>query len=318
MKPITHYEASSGGEIDSGLNRMDHFNLLFSEHLNDFNRALAEWVHKTFTSSHPGSKDLHLAVEYSVFGSGKRFRPLLALLTAEALGSRLTEVMPFAIAIEWVHSYSLIHDDLPCMDDDDFRRGRPTTHKIFSESTALLAGDALLTEAFGLIAKSYETDPGLALVLIQRTANAIGAHGMVGGQAIDLWAQQTPTSLSDLTHLHQLKTGLLIELAINGTALICKASLEQTHALAEFAKYLGLAFQTADDIIDANPKKKDGASLLTRLSPRAAYLTLVELSQNAHKAIVDLRSPQMLFDLIQFNLNRASNIGEFVNGENNE
>jgi geranylgeranyl diphosphate synthase type II len=196
------------------------------------------------------------ALRYSLLAPGKRLRPLLTLLSAEATGARTEQAMPAACALEMVHCYSLIHDDLPAMDDDDLRRGRPTCHKQFDEATAILAGDGLLTLAFQCIAVGVQ--PGdLAARCCAELAEAAGVGGMVGGQAEDLaWERRTGARLGDLQAIHSRKTGALFRAAVRLGALIGLWSALRDRAgplltaLTEYAEALGLAFQIADDLLD--------------------------------------------------------------------
>lgn len=198
------------------------------------------------------------SMRYSLLQEGgKRFRPVLAMLTAEALGRSPDLVLPFAAAVECVHTYSLIHDDLPAMDNDDFRRGKPTNHKVFGEETAILAGDALLTEAFQMIADSYQGQPAAAASLVSQLAGASGFRGMVGGQAIDMGAKKEAVNLDELRTMHRLKTGALIRVAAMGAATICEANEKQRAEIGVFAENLGLAFQVADDLLDDDPAKPE-------------------------------------------------------------
>ena len=198
----------------------------------------------------PGLQSLEQSMKYSLLEGGKRFRPTLCLLTAEVFVRDPEWLLPFAAAIELVHTYSLIHDDLPCMDDDDFRRGRPSNHKKFGEATALLAGDALQAQAFYLLHSSYESSPGPALRAGMELSRALGPGGMVGGQALDLAFYRTPPSLQQLDQIHSMKTGALIRCAIVGAAQLLGAPREQIQRLQKFGEALGLAFQVADDILD--------------------------------------------------------------------
>jgi geranylgeranyl diphosphate synthase type II len=193
---------------------------------------------------------LYEAMEYSLLAGGKRLRPVLALAAAEAVGgptaAESAPVVDFACAVEFVHTYSLIHDDLPAMDDDDLRRGRPTNHKVFGEALAILAGDALLTEAFGLIGRGREPQRAR---LCARLAAAAGAAGMVGGQADDI-REDALRSLEDLEALHLRKTGALIAVSCAGGALAAGAAETVIDSMQEYGQHLGLAFQICDDLMD--------------------------------------------------------------------
>ena len=195
---------------------------------------------------------LHTAMRYSLEGGGKRLRPVLVLATAELFGVKDDSALPAAVAIECLHTYSLIHDDLPCMDNDDLRRGRPTAHKQFDEATALLAGDALLTHAFALLAESYAAQPPLAHALIRELADAAGSRRLIGGQMEDLIAEKKSDATPDeLEFIHLNKTAAMIEAALVMGGLIGNASDENLTALRRAGRHLGLAFQIIDDILDA-------------------------------------------------------------------
>ncbi len=195
---------------------------------------------------------IYEAVRYSVFNGGKRIRPILCLAAAEAVGGDLAPVMPVACALELIHSYSLIHDDLPAMDDDDFRRGKPTCHKVFGEDIAILAGDALLTEAFVLLshAEKVRLSAERRLAVIQEIANAAGIGGMVGGQALDVLSAAADADETILHEIHQRKTAALILAAVKAGAMMFSPSKEKMQALAEYGVNIGLAFQIADDIMN--------------------------------------------------------------------
>jgi geranylgeranyl diphosphate synthase type II len=197
-------------------------------------------------------------MSYSLLAGGKRLRPLLVLLTAEACGASAEAAMPAACAIEMVHTYSLIHDDLPAMDDDDFRRGRPTNHKVFGEAMAILAGDALLTLAFEVIAQ-FTQPPTVAAACCADLASASGWCGMVAGQVADLEAEQAqrPAQIDDpqqalrqLEAIHRRKTGRLLTSAVTLGARVAQTSSELLNRLERFGKCVGLAFQIADDLLD--------------------------------------------------------------------
>jgi geranylgeranyl diphosphate synthase type II len=190
------------------------------------------------------------AMRYSVLAGGKRLRPLLAMLAAEASGADPAEALPVACALEMVHTYSLIHDDLPAMDDDDLRRGRPTCHKAFDEATAILAGDALLTLAFELIAR-LTRPPEVAMQCVRALAGGAGPIGMVGGQMADLLAEgRSDPTLAELEAIHNRKTGLLLRTALHLGAVVARAPEPIVQALDRYGKRVGLAFQIVDDLLD--------------------------------------------------------------------
>jgi geranylgeranyl diphosphate synthase type II len=194
---------------------------------------------------------LHKAMRYSVFAGGKRLRPVLVIAGAEAVGGTAERVMPTACALEMIHTYSLVHDDLPAMDNDDFRRGVPTTHKVFGEAIAILAGDALLTLAFRLVADNARTaDLGAIQAVVADVAEAAGHAGMVAGQVADLEAEGRQVGADTLDYIHVHKTGALIRTSLRVGAMLCGATAEQVRALSVAGANLGLAFQIVDDILD--------------------------------------------------------------------
>jgi geranylgeranyl diphosphate synthase type II len=212
-------------------------------------RALAE--HLAHCEAAPAT--LREAMAYSLLAGGKRLRPILALAACEAVGGRREEALDAACAVEFIHTYSLIHDDLPAMDDDDFRRGRPTNHKKFGEAVAILAGDALCAEAFRVAAHDRRGPGREARIadVVFELARAAGAVGMVGGQVIDIEATGKRLAVSDLEVLHRAKTGELLLVAVRSGARMGGATLEQLDRLTVYGRALGLAFQIIDDVLDA-------------------------------------------------------------------
>jgi len=194
---------------------------------------------------------VHAAMRYALFAGGKRLRPFLVMTSANLLGVPVENAIRAAAAVEMVHTYSLIHDDLPAMDDDDLRRGKPTCHREFDEATAILAGDALQPLAFRVLA-GPETDPDaeIRMELVRTLADAIGADGMVGGQMIDLQAETETYDLAQITRLQDLKTGALISWSVEAGAILGRATKAERSALATYGLEIGLAFQIADDLLD--------------------------------------------------------------------
>jgi geranylgeranyl diphosphate synthase type II len=195
---------------------------------------------------------IHRAMRYSVLAPGKRLRPILVIAGAEAVGGQPEAVLDTACALELIHAYSLIHDDLPAMDDDDYRRGRPTSHKVFGEAIAILAGDALLTLAFGLIAAGAgrTADPVLTARVVGEVAEAAGTRGMVGGQVVDIESEGLQVSPETLDYIHLHKTAALIRVALRAGALLGGGRPDAVEAISEAGRSLGLAFQIVDDILD--------------------------------------------------------------------
>lgn len=213
------------------------------------NRSIIEYL-----PSHQVPDILKEAMNYSLLAGGKRIRPILAMVTYEAFQKDSKEIIPVVSNLELLHTYSLIHDDLPAMDNDDYRRGKLTNHKVYGEDIAILAGDALLTHAFGNMAKYLKELPDLdadkKLQIIEEFATYTGAGGMVGGQVLDTLGEQTKTTLENLLYIHEHKTADLLVFSIRLGALIAKANEVQLNALTNFGKKIGLAFQIQDDILD--------------------------------------------------------------------
>jgi geranylgeranyl pyrophosphate synthase len=225
------------------------FSTKFNAHLRRVESGLGTWLPPA--DARPGR--IHAAMRYSVEAGGKRIRPVIVLAAAELLdpaGRR--DPVPAAVAVECLHTYSLIHDDLPCMDDDDLRRGRPTLHRAFDEATALLAGDALLTHALGLVVTAYAAEPALAVALAADMADAAGSRRLIGGQVEDLAAEgRTDLSAGDLEFIHLNKTAAMLELSFSLGARIGGATDAERNALVRAGRELGLAFQIVDDVLDA-------------------------------------------------------------------
>ncbi len=200
---------------------------------------------------------LHAAMRYSLEAGGKRLRPVLVLAAADLFGAPDDSALAAAVAMECVHTYSLIHDDLPCMDNDDLRRGRPTAHKAFDEATALLAGDALLTHAFGLLATAYAPDPKLARALVAELGSAAGSQRLIGGQMEDLLAEKKSNATPDeLEFIHHNKTAAMIEVSLVMGGLVGQANEASIGSLRQAGRHLGLAFQVVDDVLDATADTK--------------------------------------------------------------
>lgn len=196
-------------------------------------------------------EDIFKSMRYSVLAEGKRLRPVMCLEACKIFGGNIEDAIPTACAIEMLHAQSLIHDDLPCMDNDDFRRGKPTNHKVFGEATAVLAGDALLTFAPQLILqKSKKLNAEIKLRLIEEYCIAAGAYGLIAGQIVDIESEGKEISPETLEFIHTHKTADLFKLALKSGAIIAKASENQTEAMNTFGQKLGFAFQICDDILD--------------------------------------------------------------------
>ncbi len=249
-------------------------------------------------------KSFYEAVKYSLSSEGKRFRPVLCLAIADLFQSNkgnYEKVLPLALAIEMIHTYSLIHDDLPCMDNDDIRRGKPTNHKVYGEATALLAGDALLTEAFRVLSET-SSNPKNTLKVINILAECAGTLGMIGGQYVDLSTQKNKVSVEELSQMQINKTGALMRAAIVGSAILCEASSQQIKALEEYSRYIGLNFQIADDILDKD--KNELGSFIGVLGLEKSKTLLEGLTEKSLEILKNFENSQFLNSLSQFNSKR--------------
>ena len=210
-------------------------------------KALDEYLPRVDSRPHV----LHESIRYSVLAPGKRLRPMLVIAGAEAVGGSEIDVMPTACALECIHVFSLIHDDLPCMDNDDYRRGRLTNHKVFGDALALLAGDALLALAFQLVAENAKSVPAeRVLPTLHMISVASGTWGMVGGQVVDMESQGQDVNTETLSYIHSHKTGALLTASVLAGAILAGATEVQVEALRKYGAHIGLAFQIADDILD--------------------------------------------------------------------
>jgi len=233
---------------------------------------------------------IHASMRYSIFAGGKRVRPILLLAACETVGGDMHKAMPAACAMEMIHTYSLIHDDLPAMDNDDFRRGNPTNHKVFGEATAILAGDALLTEAFILLSNPRYTeglDPAGLLQVVHEIAVCSGSRGMIGGQVVDMESEgKKDIDLATVLYIHTHKTGALIRASVKSGALIGGAKDAELEAITRYAEAIGLAFQIADDILDIEGTTeqigKDAGSDQAR--GKATYPAVMGLAESKRRA----------------------------------
>lgn len=223
--------------------------LEYKNRLDEYRKAVEEFLHGCFADESAAQWELYRAMRYSLLAGGKRIRPVLTLEFCRMCGGDWRAALPFAAAIEMVHTYSLIHDDLPCMDNDDYRRGRLTNHKVFGEAGAVLAGDALLTAAFDT-ASHAEAEPARALKVVQILSDAAGEKGMVGGQQLDLEGEHQRLDEAGIRRIHRLKTGALISAACRMGVAAAGGSDAQLKAADEYAEALGLAFQLRDDLLD--------------------------------------------------------------------
>lgn len=256
------------------------------------------------------------AMKYSALGGGKRIRPFIVTEVCRMLGGDVNSVLPLAAALECVHTYSLIHDDLPCMDNDDLRRGRPTCHKVYGEEFALLAGDALLTYAFEIIGNANGLSDKTKLEAVKLLSTLAGLRGMVGGQTIDLKSEGKQISMNKLLKLHALKTGALIRCAALLGALAAGATEKQKSDIDKYAENIGLAFQIADDILDVTadefelgkPVGSDAdngkVTFITFMSPAEAHEYAKKIINDAQRFICDYKNSEVLSALASYIVER--------------
>jgi len=252
-------------------------------------RALVdEALDRVLPAEHLPPAIVHRAMRYSVLAGGKRLRPILVIAGAEAVGGTAGVVLPTACALELIHTYSLIHDDLPAMDDDDYRRGRLTSHKVFGEAMAILAGDALLTLAFRLVADNAALvgDAGVIRHVISELADAAGTFGMVGGQVADIESEGKAISPEMLEYIHVHKTAALIRAALRAGALLADGTSQSLEAIGDAGRDLGLAFQIVDDILDVEGSLEElGKSAGSDVrKQKATYPALHGIEASRHEA----------------------------------
>ena len=250
----------------------------------------------------PWGKDiLNQSMYYSLIGGGKRIRPVLALAAAEAVGGNPETILSAAVTLELIHTYSLIHDDLPAMDNDDYRRGRLSNHKVFGEAQAILAGDALLTYAFELLADPGLGQPERQLRIIREVAVAAGKAGMVGGQVADMAGEEKMLKLEEIEEIHKAKTGALLTVSARLGGILAGGTEHQVSALTDYAKALGLAFQIKDDILDVigdseTLGKPAGSDVRQGKSTYVTLLGLEGANDKMHAQILKAQSALKPFD----------------------
>lgn len=259
------------------------------------------------------------SMRYSLFAGGKRLRPILLLAAAETCGAESDKFLKVACALEMIHTYSLIHDDLPAMDNDDYRRGKLTNHKVYGEGIAILAGDSLLTYAFETMLAAEGIEPSTLMRVVREIAEAAGPQGMVGGQVIDLESEGKQVSLDTLQAMHRAKTGALFRAAVRAGAILAGASEEELAALTTYAEKFGLAFQITDDILDVIGSTETIGKPVgsDEKNNKSTYVTLhsVEIArQMAEKTVADAVEALAIFeekgavlrDLVEYLLKRES------------
>lgn len=220
-------------------------------YLEERKKIVEEALDKYLPPEESYPQTLYKSMRYSIYAGGKRLRPILTMASAEIFNKDISNFIPTACALEMIHTYSLIHDDLPAMDDDDYRRGKSTNHKVFGEAIAVLAGDALLTQAFEILSRDLTGESQkIKLNVIEEISKASGTNGMIGGQVVDLESEGKDVNADILKYIHTHKTGALIKASVRVGGIIGEATEEELAALTEYAKNLGLAFQIKDDLLD--------------------------------------------------------------------
>lgn len=283
---------------------------IFKIQRSKINQRLLEIVPATFGPD----KTLFEAARYSLNASGKRLRPLLTLATVQILGGSESIALTPACAVELIHTYSLIHDDLPCMDNDDFRRGKPTLHKAFPEGIAVLAGDFLLTHAFTTILNSEGLDDKQKLKLIAALASNSGGEGMIAGQIMDMESENKEISLETLQQIHSKKTGTLIACALQFGAIITNSSDAIEKCLIKYGELIGLAFQITDDLIDiTNSQAKHGKTTSSDITNhKSTYVSLMGFEKAKKSALELVEEAKMILKDVPGNTQILQNIADYI------
>lgn len=285
--------------------------------INEIKDEIDEWLDKYFENKGSFNKQVYDSMHYSISIGGKRVRPILLCCTYQMYEKEYKEVLPIACAIEMIHTYSLIHDDLPCMDNDDLRRGHPTNHKVFGYATAVLAGDGLLNEAMNVMFQFAEDKGKKELLACKTISGAAGAEGMIGGQIVDILSEGKKISYETLSYMHKKKTGALIKASILAGAIIGGAKNEEIQSLASFGEKLGLAFQIKDDILDVTGNEaimgkaansdinNDKTTFITTFGLEACIEKCTKLTNECLDILNSLnRNTDSLKELTQYLLNR--------------
>lgn len=267
----------------------NNFNL--ESYFNDCREMIDKALESTLPKKEVFPSKIHEAMRYSLFAGGKRIRPILCMAASEACGGGRREVLPVACAIEMIHTFSLVHDDLPAMDDDSLRRGVPTNHTVFGEDVAILAGDGLAIQAFVVLGRLVDSQKNLRKILeiIHDIALATGSLGMIGGQILDMQSEGQKITLEELKKLHELKTGRLITASVKSGAQLVSDSSDQIAALEHYGELVGLAFQIADDILDIEGGAELGKDIGSDVANnKVTYPSLLGLEE-ARKMASNLR-----------------------------
>ncbi|MEC7840049.1 MAG: farnesyl diphosphate synthase [Chlamydiota bacterium] len=283
-------------------------------YLQDKSKVIDTYLESLFTQGEVPQQNLYHAAKYSLLAGGKRLRPALAIATAEAFGCDESKVLRTACAIEMIHTYSLIHDDLPCMDDDDFRRGKPTLHKVFPESHAVLAGDFLLTHAFHLVASDPHLSDSQKVSLISLLSSSAGDVGMIGGQIMDIEAEGKAVDLKTLETIHSNKTGAMITASIETGAIIAGIEDKYIKQLREFGQNIGLAFQVIDDILDVTSSQEElgKTSASDIINNKSTYVSLMGVDEARQKAQDLLISAKGILEELPLQTAYLNDIADYV------
>lgn len=274
---------------------------------NFFEERLTEYFQNRMNDN-PGRKKVYDSMWYSLKAGGKRFRPVLALLLSDELGVHPDRVIDWSIAVEMIHTYSLIHDDLPCMDNDDFRRGIPTNHKVYGENLALLAGDALIFEAFHVLNSSENFKPETKVRLQQILIESSSIDGMITGQVMDIFFQELSANHKNqfIDQIHHLKTGALIRAAAEGAAVACGLPIEKVTGYSEFGALLGYCFQVKDDILDTDSDAIHAPNLTKVMSKVDVEKLLIQASNECLKILGEMgQANGFLAEMVRQNLTRT-------------
>ncbi|NIQ03372.1 MAG: polyprenyl synthetase family protein [Nitrospinaceae bacterium] len=263
--------------------------MLGKEYLEDCKEFIDQAIPQFLPEKEDYPKSIHESMHYSLFAGGKRLRPSLLIASAEAVGGDRNHILPFAVAAEFLHTYTLIHDDLPALDNDSLRRGKPTNHKVFGEAIAILAGDALLTQAFVLMTNPYlmEAIPHKDILRASHeVAKALSSTGVIGGQVVDLESEGKAIDASTLEYIHIYKTGFFFKTCVRVGGLLSNASHSQLAALSQYGAHIGLAFQIIDDILDiVGDKQELGKDIGSDIDKeKATYPALYGLEESRKKA----------------------------------
>lgn len=283
-------------------------------YLDSQSRLIEERLDYLIPIRHGADHQLYEAARYAILGGGKRLRPILTLATTEMFGGSIEKALNPACSLEFIHTYSMIHDDLPCMDNDDYRRGKPTLHKYYNEGLAVLAGDFLLTYAFDILANDLLLDSEKKNKLISTLARRSGSEGMIGGQVMDLTYEGKRIDLETLRLLHRNKTAALLTASIEFGAIICDANAMQMECLRIFGENLGLAFQIVDDILDVTSSRtKHGKEFSSDiLNEKSTYVSLLGLDAAKHYAEECYREAITTLKALPFDTTLFKQLSDFV------